>query len=964
MATKKLVVEIVGDSKGIERALGRSEQRMKKFGATSSKTSSALSGHMRNAAKAAAGAAAAYAGIAGAKKAINTTEDLAKTTLSLHNNLGLSVKTASELGAVLKTRGADTKSVNMAFASLSKNVEAAKKGTASAADAFTALGVSQRELKMLKPDQLLNQVADGMAKLGPGTERTAITTKLFGRGWQTLGPLLRGGSAALKEQLDLADKLGASFSGMSVEEINKLIKAQRDAKLASLGLQIAFGTQVAPALTKMIEGATQASLAFRGLASNVKLAVASGVGIAGVAAAFGPWGAAAAAAAGAVFLLVKNWDQVGPAVQRAVGFSTKDVERLRQAATNAWTGIREVTARVWPGVRQVIQGQLRVVGGIVKVFLAILTGDFRGAWNGIKQIVSGALKTIGGYIRAATAPLRAAAAAAFGPIRSAISSVMRGAAKIVGDVIAGMLRRFAALVDVASHIPIIGRRFKGIADHVRDAARKVDGFGEAVSKLPKSRTVKVTLKMALRDIKGTVNPFGGSGMEVDAGIQKASQEYAASNRNRFASLFAGEPGTLGHAKGNLGKAEGIAHRFGLQTTSGFRPGDPGWHGKNRARDFSDGVSTPHELAFAKYMASHFGSNLLELIHTPLGYGIKNGKRVPNSFYASVLPAHYNHVHVAMAKGGFTRQPVRALVGEEGPEIVDLPQGARVHPFSRSKRMVAAMGGMLPGFASGGAVTAAKAAFQAGFRGNRLLQMMMIAGRESGYNPSAQNLNAGTGDHSIGLWQINQLAHHGRFGTDAQLKNPFRNARAAWSLYKAAGLQPWHGMVNTARFKGAAQRAIAALGRGGSRGRSRPRRLLEDHAKSLEGEKRSPVAAFGVPPKGPAKGHPLAIKGQPFPIKGRPFTPERIERGSAQPFAPEGAGGDAQESLAQSLRDHIAAIEALKASIDEQNRYANAVQSVTAQTATRALANVLTAELGPRLAVQMQSAGSADVKARY
>ena len=91
----------------------------------------------------------------------------------------------------------------------------------------------------------------------------------------------------------------------------------------------------------------------------------------------------------------------------------------------------------------------------------------------------------------------------------------------------------------------------------------------------------------------------------------------------------------------------MARGYGLTMTSGFRPGDPGWHGVNRARDYSNGTGpTPQMMAFARFLASNYGRNLKELIYTPLGFGIKNGQKVPP--YARA--AHYNHVHVAYALG--------------------------------------------------------------------------------------------------------------------------------------------------------------------------------------------------------------------------------------------------------------------------------------------------------------------------
>ena len=80
--------------------------------------------------------------------------------------------------------------------------------------------------------------------------------------------------------------------------------------------------------------------------------------------------------------------------------------------------------------------------------------------------------------------------------------------------------------------------------------------------------------------------------------------------------------------------------FGLQMTSGYRAGDDGWHGQNRARDYSNGFGpTAGMLAFARYLAGNYGSKLLELIYTPLGFGIKNGQVIPNSFWgADILAA--------------------------------------------------------------------------------------------------------------------------------------------------------------------------------------------------------------------------------------------------------------------------------------------------------------------------------------
>jgi uncharacterized protein YukE len=103
----------------------------------------------------------------------------------------------------------------------------------------------------------------------------------------------------------------------------------------------------------------------------------------------------------------------------------------------------------------------------------------------------------------------------------------------------------------------------------------------------------------------------------------------------------------GSIGGGVDSFTGMAQKYGLQMTSGYRPGDPGWHGANRARDYSNGTGpTPQMMQFAQFLASNYGSNLKELIYTPLGFSIKNGQKVAP--YAT--SGHYNHVHVAYALG--------------------------------------------------------------------------------------------------------------------------------------------------------------------------------------------------------------------------------------------------------------------------------------------------------------------------
>jgi hypothetical protein len=150
-------------------------------------------------------------------------------------------------------------------------------------------------------------------------------------------------------------------------------------------------------------------------------------------------------------------------------------------------------------------------------------------------------------------------------------------------------------------------------------------------------------------------------------------------------LFGGGP--MGTATGNLGQAQNMATQMGLGLTSHFRAGDAGYHGVGRAMDFSNGIATREEMAFAQAMIAKYGSTITELIHTPLGFGIKNGVQVPLSYWGSRVNAmHYNHVHVAFADGpenGKMFGGPNGLASARSYESAMVPGSVKIDSFTRN-----------------------------------------------------------------------------------------------------------------------------------------------------------------------------------------------------------------------------------------------------------------------------------------
>jgi len=128
-------------------------------------------------------------------------------------------------------------------------------------------------------------------------------------------------------------------------------------------------------------------------------------------------------------------------------------------------------------------------------------------------------------------------------------------------------------------------------------------------------------------------------------------------------------GILGTQSGSLFEAKSLAESMKVPLYSHVRKDNPNsYHYDGRAMDFSnDGVGngTPEQLALAKEYVKRYGATAKEIFYTPLGFSIKDGKKV-SPIAAS---GHYNHVHVAFAKGGLVDGVTYAMMGERGREFV-------------------------------------------------------------------------------------------------------------------------------------------------------------------------------------------------------------------------------------------------------------------------------------------------------
>jgi hypothetical protein len=123
-----------------------------------------------------------------------------------------------------------------------------------------------------------------------------------------------------------------------------------------------------------------------------------------------------------------------------------------------------------------------------------------------------------------------------------------------------------------------------------------------------------------------------------------------------AMLTGGGAGRLGSTWGSIWDAVHPAIPEARQNST-YRPGDPGYHGKNKAIDFgfgggAGGNGSAGLASIARFLFRGYGRTLAELIYDGIGDDtpdMKNGN--PHTYDPATQAAHHNHVHAAVRDGG-------------------------------------------------------------------------------------------------------------------------------------------------------------------------------------------------------------------------------------------------------------------------------------------------------------------------
>jgi hypothetical protein len=173
-----------------------------------------------------------------AKSTVDWADDLKDTAKAI----GMTTTELQRWQYIAKVAGVDQQQLSLGLRTFINNMDSAKKGTGEAADAFREAGITSKDLQTA-----LLQSANYLSKMKDGTEKAALSMKLFGsRAGLAMIELMDLGEKGIQAAINRMKELGLEFSE---DKINKLASYKSRIEEMSMAWKV-FAVDVTPIVLK------------------------------------------------------------------------------------------------------------------------------------------------------------------------------------------------------------------------------------------------------------------------------------------------------------------------------------------------------------------------------------------------------------------------------------------------------------------------------------------------------------------------------------------------------------------------------------------------------------------------------------------------------------------------------------------------------------------------------------------
>lgn len=166
---------------------------------------------------------------------------------------GISRERFQELSFAAKLSGSSAETLGGALQKMQINIGAATAGSKELSQMFKGLGINIKDSsgKLKSSDALFDTFVDRISKIKDPSLQAQAAVKIFGKSATELLPLIRGGSAGLKEMSDEARRLGVVISDDAVREGEVFGDTLDTIHAALSGVGNTIGSALVPQLNKL-----------------------------------------------------------------------------------------------------------------------------------------------------------------------------------------------------------------------------------------------------------------------------------------------------------------------------------------------------------------------------------------------------------------------------------------------------------------------------------------------------------------------------------------------------------------------------------------------------------------------------------------------------------------------------------------------------------------------------------------
>lgn len=171
---------------------------------------------------------------------------------------GVSVEALSELGYAAQISGTDIETIEKSLRKMQKTIVDAARGSTTAVDTLSTLGITLAELGSLSPEDQFTLIADRLAGIADPTARAAIAMELFGKSGTAILPMIEGGAEGIATLRDRAREMGFTMSTAAATLAATLNDTLYELRTAADYAAMAVGEALAPTINAVATAMTNA----------------------------------------------------------------------------------------------------------------------------------------------------------------------------------------------------------------------------------------------------------------------------------------------------------------------------------------------------------------------------------------------------------------------------------------------------------------------------------------------------------------------------------------------------------------------------------------------------------------------------------------------------------------------------------------------------------------------------------